>query len=211
MRIANCYIDGFDLYYGSLRKRWPQFKWLDLQSFCESLLPGRTVNRVRYFTARVRNTARDPHAADRQSAYLRALTTLPKVSVHEGLFTTRDVYMPLTSNPAILVQVTRIEEKRTDVNLAAALLIDCCNNDCDEVVVISNDSDLITPIRAVHQEFGKIAGVINPQPSGRQSTALAQAASWSYQTINRSHFANNQLPPLLTDANGTFTKPNDWQ
>ena len=210
MPTANFYVDGFNLYYGSLRNRWPQYKWLNLQSFCESLLPGRQVKRVRYFTARVRNTSRDPDAANRQRVYLRALATLPKVTIHEGLFTMRDVYMPLTNNPATLVQVTRIEEKRTDVNLATALLLDCCNNDCDEVVVISNDSDLIAPVQAVHQEFGKPVGIVSPQPPKQRSRALAQAASWSYRTINRSHFANNQFPQQITDANGTFAKPATW-
>lgn len=49
--------------------------------------------------------------------------------------------MPLTNNPTptnpAIVQVTRTEEKRTDVNLATALLLDCFNNDSDEVVVIT--------------------------------------------------------------------------
>ena len=210
MTITNVYIDGFNLYYGSLKNRWPQYKWLNLQSFCESLLPGRQVNRIRYFTARVQNSQRDPSVADRQQAYLRALATLPKVTIHEGLFTVRNVYLPLSNNPSNIVQVIKTEEKRTDVNLATALLLDCCNNDCDEVVVISNDSDLVTPIQAVHQEFGKQVGVISPQPPKQRSRALAQVASWSYRTINRSHFASNQLPTQLADAHGIFTKPADW-
>ena len=54
--IANIYIDGFNLYYGSLKSRYRQYKWLDLQSLSESLLPGRQVRRVRYFTARVKSS-----------------------------------------------------------------------------------------------------------------------------------------------------------
>lgn len=210
MPAANFYIDGFNLYYGSLKHRWPQYKWLNLQSFCESLLPGRQVNRVRYFTARARNSRRDPNVADRQQAYLRALATLPKVTIHEGLFTVRNVYLPLSNNPSNIVQVIKTEEKRTDVNLATALLLDCYDNDCDEVIVISNDSDLVTPIQAVRQKLGKQVGVISPQPPKQRSRALAQAASWSYRTINRSHFANNQLPAQLTDASGIITKPANW-
>ena len=210
MTTANFYIDGFNLYYGSLKRHCSQYKWLDLQSFCESLGRRLQVQRVRYFTARVQNSPRNPNVADRQQAYLRALATLPKVTIHEGLFTVRDVYLPLSNDPATIVQVIKTEEKRTDVNLATALLLDCCNNDCDEVVVISNDSDLVTPIQVVRQEFGKQVGVINPQAPKQRSRALAQAASWSYRTINRSHFANNQLPAQLTDAHGVFTKPANW-
>ena len=210
MPTANVYIDGFNLYYGSLKKRWPQFKWLDLQSFCESLLLGLQVKRIHYFTARVQNSPRNPRVADRQQAYLRALATLPKLTIHEGLLTVRTVNLPLSNNPTTIVQVIKTEEKRTDVNLATALLLDCCNNDCDEAVVISNDSDLVTPIQAVHQEFGKRVGVISPQLPKQRSRALAQATSWSYRTISRSHFANNQLPAQLIDGNGPITKPATW-
>ena len=217
MTTVNFYVDGFNLYYGSLKNRWPQFKWLNLQAFCEGLAAGRAVKRVRYFTAQAQDTPRDSTAAARQQVYLRALATLPKVSVHYGLFVVRDVLMPLTNNPTpdnpAIVRVTRTEEKRTDVNLATALLLDYFDNDCDEVVVISNDSDLIAPVTAIRHRFGKRVGIISPQRAQRaqrRSSALAQAASWSYGTINRRHFANNQLPPQLTDANGTFTKPATW-
>lgn len=211
---VNFYIDGFNLYYGSLKYRWPQFKWLNLQSFCEGLAPGRTVKRVRYFTARAKNTPHDPDIAERQQVFLRALATLPKVSIHYGLFVVGEARMPLTNNPTsenpAIVRVTRTEEKRTDVNLATSLLLDCFDNDCDEVVVISNDSDLIAPITVASRRFGKSVGVISPQRPQRRSSALAQAASWSYGTINRPHFANNQFPQQLTDANGTFVKPASW-
>ena len=121
MPTVNFYVDGFNLYYGSLKNRWPQFKWLNLQTFCEGLAADSTVKRVRYFTAQAQNTPHDLNVAARQQVYLRALATLPKVSVHYGLFVTRDVLMPLTNNPTpdnpAIVRVTRTEEKRTDVNL----------------------------------------------------------------------------------------------
>lgn len=52
MPTVNFYVDGFNLYYGSLKNRWPQFKWLNLQTFCEGLAAGRTVKRVRYLRHR---------------------------------------------------------------------------------------------------------------------------------------------------------------
>ena len=214
MPTANFYIDGFNLQYGSLNDRWPQYRWLNLQSFCEELAAGRTVKRIRYFTALVKDSPRGPDVAEQQQVYLRALATLPKVSIHYGLFVVREVRMPLTNNPTpenpAIVRVTRTEEKRTDVNLATSLLLDCFDNDCDEVVVISNDSDLIAPITAARRRLGKVVGVISPQPAKQRSRALAQAATWSYGTINRRHFANNQFPQQLTDANGVFVKPASW-
>ncbi len=213
---ANFYVDGFNLYYGSLKTRWPEYKWLDLQSFCEGLAPGGCyVKRVRYFTARVKNWVYNPAASDRQHLYLRALGTLPKVSIHYGSFTMRRPKMPLFNNPSrdapALVRVLRAEEKRSDVNLASWLLVDCYENDCDVAIVISNDSDLATPVEIVRDRIGKKVGVINPRPSESRSGAMEKSASWSMITIDRSHFESNQMTRELSDTRGTFSKPASWE
>ena len=64
----------------------------------------------------------------------------------------------------------------------------CCwtafDNDCDEVVVIFNDSDLIAPVTAIRQRFGKRVGIISSQRAQRRSSALAQAGVvviWHHQ------------------------------
>lgn len=46
------YIDGFNLYYRALKGT--PFKWLNLQSLCESVLPKHLkIDQVNYYTARV--------------------------------------------------------------------------------------------------------------------------------------------------------------
>lgn len=207
---TNVYIDGFNLYYGSLKRRWPQYKWLDLERFCQGLLPGRDINRIRYFTARVFNSPRTHGVFQRQTTYLRALETLQSVMVHFGQFRVHDVWMPLSEPPYDVVKVQRTEEKGSDVNLAAYLLLDCFAEEFDEAVVISNDSDLESPIRMVRDCFAKDVLVINPHPKSKQSSRLRDAASSDYQSINQRHFRNNQLPPEISDAQGTFTKPPEW-
>ena len=47
--ITNVYIDGFNLYYGLLKGT--SYKWLDLERFCDQLLPRNTVQKIYYFTA----------------------------------------------------------------------------------------------------------------------------------------------------------------
>ena len=210
---TNVYIDGFNLYYGALKYRWPQYKWLDLESFCESLLPDRTVNRIRYFSARFRRAQVSAGTRRRHQTYLRALRTLPRVDIHLGTFLSHPVRMPLVNPPAsgsssVLVQKT--EEKGTDVNLVSHLLLDCFRQDFDEAVVISNDSDMATAVEMVMKEYGKSVGVINPGTRKNASSYLQGVASWSYATINRRHFANNQFGHTLTDCKGTFSKPPSW-
>ena len=104
----------------------------------------------------------------------------------------------------------RTEEKGSDVNLASYLLLDCFENDCDEFVVISNDSDFVAPIRIIRDRFQRRIGVINPNHRNR-NVSLPNAASWSYSYIPRRVLRDRQLPLRLADAGGDFRKPDAWQ
>jgi hypothetical protein len=67
------YVDGFNLYYGLRTRHGRQHLWLDLQALAASLLrPGQVLQRVTYFTARVRD---NPDALQRQADYLDALSS----------------------------------------------------------------------------------------------------------------------------------------
>jgi hypothetical protein len=46
------YIDGFNLYNGFIKTK-PQYKWLDLVKFCQLLMAGDNLIKVKYFTAPV--------------------------------------------------------------------------------------------------------------------------------------------------------------
>jgi hypothetical protein len=105
---ANAYIDGFNLYYGCLRKS--PHKWLDLNALCSRLLPTNQVNLIRYFTAAVTSRPNDPRQAQRQQAYLRALATLPNVSITMGHFLTNKVWLMRTDYSG-KVEVFKTEEK----------------------------------------------------------------------------------------------------
>jgi uncharacterized LabA/DUF88 family protein len=52
-------------------------------------------------------------------------------------------------------KVIKTEEKGTDVNIASHLLVDAHNNSFDMAVVISNDSDLVEPIKMVIEKLKK--------------------------------------------------------
>ncbi|MCI0439283.1 MAG: NYN domain-containing protein [Chloroflexi bacterium] len=212
---TNVYIDGFNLYYGALRNS--PFKWLDVRKMCETLLPRRRINKIRYFTARVNALPHDLQAPARQDVYLRALNTIPNVTIFEGRFVSRPAWIPIhplsypdPTKPPQAIQVLRTEEKGSDVNLATMLLVDCFDNDFDEAVVVSNDSDLKLPIEIVVTKFNKPAGVINPHPKGRISGDLIKVASFHLRTINRKVLADSQFPRIMTDAQGPFTKPASW-
>jgi uncharacterized LabA/DUF88 family protein len=160
---TNIYIDGFNLYYGALR-RTPH-RWLDLEALCRRLLPKDDINRIRYFTARITARPDDPQQSQRQETYLRALRTLPAVRIHYGRFLTHTVRTALAEPPPRgpkTVEVVKTEEKGSDANLASHLLPDAFKGSCEVAVVISNDSDLRVPIRIAEKELGIRVGVINP-------------------------------------------------
>ena len=214
---TNVYIDGFNLYRGCIRNS--AYKWLDVSALCTALLPGHTINKIRYFTARIRPYSHDKDAPNRQQTYLRAIDTLPQVTLHtEGRYVARTQLLPqypfAYRDPNLapqMVQVRRMEEKRTDVDIASYLLLDCFADDFDEAVVITNDSDLITPIQVVKTQFGKRIGVINPHPPSGMSGALIKAASYSVREINKSVLAKSQFPPIVINSHGkAINKPPSW-
>ena len=143
---ANVYVDAFNLYYGCIRKT--PFHWLDLGRLCQFLLPKNHINRIRYFTALVTPNRGDPQQRTRQEIYLRALRTIPTLTIHTGSFLASRPMMRKADGSGY-VRVLKSEEKGSDVNLASHLLIDAYRSDSDVVVIISNDSDLIFPIEHI--------------------------------------------------------------
>ena len=205
------YIDGLNFYYGAVRNR-PTLKWLDQRAMLERLLPHENVNIIRYFSAPVIRNATDPDAPARQAVYFRALATIPALVMHEGRMavrTKRGVLLP-KSHPPQFANIEVFEEKRTDVNIASYLLMDAFAGQYDTAVMVSNDSDLTTPIEMVVNQLGKTVITVNPYPARRQSSELRRAASRTIPEINTSVLRRCQFPDRLTDARGTFTRPPSW-
>jgi uncharacterized LabA/DUF88 family protein len=201
---THVYIDGFNLYYGCL-KGTPH-KWLDLAALCARLLPNNQITRIRYFTALLTPRPVDPQQRTRQEIYLRAIRTLPNLTIDFGHFLASKQWMMRTDRSE-MVQVLKSEEKGSDVNLASRILIDSYTSKCDIAVVISNDSDLVFPIEHVKRFLGKIVGIVNPHP--RPSRELQSVASF-FKSIRPSVLAACQFPDKLTDALGDFHKPPAW-
>ena len=203
---TNYYIDGFNFYYGAVRGT--PYKWLDFSALFQQIFPGQH-DRADSLLHRPRESRPpDRQQPRRQQIYLRALETLPNLSIHYGHFLTKPDRMPLARDPSQTVDVLRTEEKGSDVNLATYLLLDAFDDDYDTAIVVSNDSDLVHPIEVVRQRFGKRVEVLNPQRHGT-SQALRRAANFQ-RPVRRGVLANSQFPPTLTDRTGTFSKPRSW-
>lgn len=197
------YIDGFNFYYGCIRRS--PYRWLDLFRFAQAILPKNEIVKVKYFTAIVKPASWDQSKSVRQQTYLRALATIPQIEVFLGSFQAHAVRRPLADGSGSVV-VVDTKEKGSDVNLATELLVDGFANAYDVAVIVTNDSDLTAPVRAVCR-LGKAVGILNPHK--RQSVDLRKCASF-VKPVRPWALRQSLLPPLLTDANGEIHKPAGW-
>ena len=207
------YVDGFNLYYGCLKDS-PQ-RWLDLQTLCRNMLRGDAkIVAIKYFTARVKPRSGNPNQAQRQQIYMRALKTLPVLTIHYGHFITRTATRRLVHEPKgrpAYAEVWTTEEKGSDVNLASHLLIDGFRKRYDLAVVVSNDGDLKEPVQFVRNDLKVPVGVLNPHPNRSWALSPRHLPRGSfYKPLRRAALAASQFPNELRDERGTFRKPRGW-
>lgn len=146
-RSTAVYVDGYNLYYGRLRGT--PFKWLDL---------------VKLFTAPALATFASHGSAsvEAQSAYHRALQT-KYGDRFETVYGTHSFDKSGTLLPVYVAdqpfdrtnrtRVWKLEEKKTDVNLALRMYRDACRGLYDRIILVSNDSDAEPALEALRADF----------------------------------------------------------
>ena len=169
------------------------------------MLPKDDIVRVRYFTSLVKPRAHDPEISSRQLTYLRALRTLPTLTIHYGTFLMHVDRRPLADGSGY-VDILMVSEKGSDVNLASHMVNDAHKGDCDTAVLITNDTDLREPMRIVRNELGKTVGVLNPQKFMNQKLAESNFK----KQIRPGVLALSQFPDEMEDSEGSFHKPASW-
>lgn len=199
-----------------------------------------TVDRVVYCTARISGID-NPVGAQEQDVYLRALAAARIVDhVEYGNYVTRTARAPLATpgkrnrpvltapggpvmikngagqddpDARFIVSVARREEKGSDVNVAAHLLLDALRRlpgrqPIEGAVVVSNDTDLKFPIAQVRQLIP--LGLVNPTRGYTAATLSAPASAgagnhWWYQMTAADFYAHQLADPIAG-----FTKPPPW-
>ncbi|MHB8131929.1 MAG: NYN domain-containing protein [Mobilitalea sp.] len=225
---THVYVDGFNLYYRSLKDT--PYKWLDLKTLCSYLLkPENRIDKIKYFTTLVSGKL-DPNKPTRQETYIRAVEKhIPEISVYYGHFLSNEIRAPLAETvppqkikvtihrdgrekiiyaqafPDQLVHVIKTEEKGSDVNIAVHLLNDAWLDKYDCAVVVSNDSDLAESLRIVKEERKKAVGLITPVEF--PSKELIKHASF-IKRIRRGVLSVSQLPNPIPGTN--LYKPDKW-
>ena len=223
------YIDGYNLYYGRLRHT--NYKWLDVVALFESILkiqdPSSTLEAVKYFTApalaKFASHGNDSQIAQQQ--YHRALLARypNKFSITFG---THSFDKSGTSLPTFIAgkpydrnirsNVWKLEEKKTDVNLAMAMYRDVAKGLYDQVIICSNDSDAEPVLEALKEDFPSlIIGVVSPLrkhaiDTRSISTSLSNFAKWTRKYILDEELEKAQLPTRVPTKKKPADKPSHW-
>ncbi len=195
------YIDGFNLYFGMLDAGYTKMKWLNIKALIESLLkPHQTLSEVYYFTSRVRD---NPTKQKRQSTYIDALlSTGIKVIYGHYQANTQECYRcgNIWNDP---------KEKMTDVNIATALVVDAFQDKFDMALLVSGDSDLVPPIKEIHNHF-PLKRVFVAFPPSRLNVSVKKVAKGS-MVIGRKKLLDAQFQPEVKSKTGyILRKPIDW-
>ena len=213
---TNVYIDAGNLYYGLLRDNCSA-KWLDPLALTRALIRSdHAIGAVKFYTARVRTYPYDAEAVERQRIYLRALSEIKGLKIVEGYYNKNKVWMPAVSGACRTcketadgrVHIVKLEEKRTDVNIATDMLYDAFTDNIDAVALISGDSDFIAPLDLIRKKFGKQVLVFDPH---QRFSDICYHASY-YAHIPRDLPAKCQLPEVIpVGTHGrTIHRPAAW-
>ena len=201
------YIDGFNLYYGAVKDS--SYKWLNIQRFFTLLRPADDLRRIYYFTALIDG----PHRPS-QVSYLKALETLPLVTVFLGKFKTKQVQCRVR---ACEYQGDRTfnmpEEKRTDVNIAVQMLQDAHEDNCDLFVVVSGDSDLVPAVNRVKNicPRKKVFVYVPARDPKRGAAVELRSAADKDKSLPLNILKFAQFPRRIPDGAGNFIeRPSTW-
>ena len=219
------YIDGFNLYYGAISNT--PYKWLDVVNLFTHISkdqePETEIIKVKYFTAPVMGkVARHGlKAMESQNIYHKALRALhpEKFQLIQGYFQVEERHLPRFKKPINkdnTVAVWKIEEKKTDVNIALEMFIDA-QNEADQIVLVSNDTDLLPAILKIreHSQKVKIAVIIPRKEDLKNSSRpankeLLKNADWIRHHITKEELKQAQLPDKIPTKKKPVFKPTYW-
>ncbi|TNE74669.1 NYN domain-containing protein [bacterium] len=192
------FIDGFNLYHSIANLADNSLKWLDIVKLVNrSLSSNDELIKVCYFTALLD----DINKRNRHQNYIRALETL-HVEVHYGRFR-------LSSKRSIdKGWVKVLEEKETDVNIAIQMIRLAFQDQYDQAVLISADSDQVPTLKLITTELGKEVRLLLPPNSKADEL---KTVSTVFERLTRDKIESCKLPIEIELSSGKkIKKPLEW-
>lgn len=213
-RKVTFHIDGFNFYYG-LKKQmdkypaWKKYYWIDMVKLCEQFIgPEQEVYKVYYYTASPLNTAK----SSRQSAFLNAnkLLNPERFEIIRGKYLEKHYECPNCHG-----DISRPEEKKTDVNISVGMIKNCITNEADDITLISADTDLLPPLELIRELYpNKVLKVIFP-PAHYSYDITNTISAWHKKPVlmknNKEKFDKAVMPNNVTVGNVTVQIPESWK
>ena len=214
MERVNFYIDGFNLYYGLKRLRakdsdWKKCYWIDFVKFCNHFIgENQTLQKVYYFTASPLSIQK----SNRQSVLFEANKLLNgnRLEIIKGMF-----YEKKISCPVCATEITKPEEKRTDVNISVRMMGDCALNNVDTLVLVCADSDLVPPLEFIKKHYPekKIRIYFPPDNFSSALRDFMKSNKGKIVRLEKSKikFLNSIMPDTVTQNDISYTIPPKWK
>jgi uncharacterized LabA/DUF88 family protein len=214
------YIDGFNLYYGCLKNS--NYKWLDLYKLFSRILsdenPGSEIIKIKFFTANIKaNLATHKELSQKsQQDYHKALKQIygDKIEIISNYFSIERATLPKYQKPINkndCVSVFKVEEKKSDVDLALSAYRDASLNKASQIVFVTNDSDIAPSLKYIKLDFpDKIIGVITPKYKNIKrsiGTDLTSFANWNRRHITPNELENSLLPIKIRERKTNCVNP----
>jgi len=210
------YIDGFNFYYGLRRMRkssqssqWGNYYWIDMVKLCESFLgQEQKLEKVIYFTS----SPLDAGKNSRQSAFLNANKLLngSKFEIVRGKYLEKHVICPYCKG-----NITKPEEKRTDVNISIRMLADCVDDLVDVIALVSADSDLVPPLELIQRHYPEKRIKVYFPPSNFSHDLKGAISRLNSRPIlmmkNERRFKNAIMDDEVQDGKSRFIIPEKWK
>lgn len=212
MARTSFYIDGFNFYYGIKRSakadgKWYNAYWIDLvKLFSGFISQNDTIEKIVYFTASPLSAGKN----QRQSAFLNANKVINgnKFEVIRGKYLEKHIICPYCNG-----DISRPEEKKTDVNISVRMINDCIHNNTDKVVLVSADTDLIPPLELIKKDFPNKKIKVCFPPSNYSHDMTATLLTWKVKPTllknNYKRFENAIMPDSIDE--GKYNIPPEWK
>lgn len=209
MNRVNFYFDGFNFYNG-LKERtinhpeWKNYYWIDFVKFCNQFIPAGELIEVKYFTA----TPSDDGQRSRQSALLKANEMLnpDKFITIKGNYQSKSITCKKCNKI-----FNHPEEKRTDVNIAVNMMLDCFHDKADTFILISADSDQVPTLQAMKQNFPSKSIKVYFPPNRKSADLLSIINQVVYLENNEDKFMKSVMPGEVIVGEKRYTRPLKWK
>lgn len=213
-RKVTFHIDGFNFYFGLKRQKnafpeWKRYYWIDVVKLCEQFIgPEQEVSKVYYYTASPLSTSK----SSRQSAFLNAnkLLNPTRFEIVRGKYLEKQYECPYCH-----ANISRPEEKKTDVNISIGMIKNCIKSEADDITLISADTDLLPPLELIREVYPeKTLKVIFP-PSNYSYDIANTLTQWHKKPVlmkkHKAKFDVAVMPNNVTVGTTTVQIPDKWK